>query len=576
MALLQFDGAGRVQLTRLWTASGDFTITFPSIDFVEPGAGNQEPLIGERNSNVHFIGFLSSGRIAVRVNTSSGGEEIIDSGYSDGDPVQITVIRSGGTLDLQVNASSVGTVASSSTFELNSIGAYNFENFVFTGQMDGVLTFTGGSEDMSFDFNQTPGSTTLPDSISSNDGTLTGFVTGGFIEPAGGAITIDSFTDTIGKAKQRDGNGQAVFLVEGDAINNPSAVEYQLDGTGPWLVLDNAPAGGRYSGNVTITGQQDITVRDADTPAETATVSKVTAGAVIMAWGQSNFAGRGINNQPYAAIGNNPVAQMWKSGNNILDVADPTGSDGQEAGSVFPRIAQLYSDLGVPIIIANVARGGSLIASWDKNSGTHYPNLTEVFNDLGGVELAVSCIGESDTLASTPQATYESEYNTVINDINTDFGCDNYVTYFPVGDTLNAMPTELAAIRTGITNIIASNANARNGGDLSVIDIDIATTPGNDGLHLKQDADLTQGGDIVYTALNSSTFSITTSGAPDGTFRASLIDGTLNAVYTGNITVTSNTITVQVSSPIGTLLRGVTFDNSDPSSSGMWLQGTTS
>jgi hypothetical protein len=573
---LQFDNSGRVQFATIWTATGDFSITIPSVAFVETALPT--PLLGHRNSNLHMIGFLSAGRVTVRINTSSGaGENIISSGHVDGDPIQVTVTRTAGTLELLVNGSSAGTIASTDTFLLNNVGTSNFENYTFGGAMDGVITITGGDDDITYDFDQTAGTTIVPDLAGgNNDGTLTGGTPAfDFFEPSGADITIDSFTEFVGRVKQRDSNGDAVFTVAGDVLNSPSAVEVSQDGGSTWAVLDAAPIGGRYTGVITVNGQQDVVVRNADVPATTATVANVTSAMCIAALGQSNFAGRGINNQPYVVVGSNPVAQMYKIGGTVFDLADPTGNDGQEAGSVFARIAQLYSDAGVPVCIGNIAVGGSKISTWDKSGGTWFSRMTDFYNTVGGIELAVSCIGETDTMDGTSQAAYELSYNNVINDINTDFGCLTYVTHFPVGNTLNGFPTELAAISAGISSIISTNANARSGGDLTVVDIDLGPV-GNDGLHLKQDADLSQGGEIVYLALSTSTLNITTTSTPDGSYDAVMWDINGRGIaYNGVINITSDSLSVSVIAPVGATIMGDAYDPAGGDTDGMRLKGVT-
>lgn len=315
---------------------------------------------------------------------------------------------------------------------------------------------------------------------------------------AGDTITITSPSTELDKVKQRDGSGQATFTVSGTISapgTPPTSILYDLDG-GPDQVLDASPTT-TFSGNVTVTDQQVLTVKYNNALAVTDS-ARLTSAVYILGWGESTQAGRGTSNQTVVPTGNNPTPLMYKSG-VVSDLTDPTGVDGSAAGSHWPRVAQRYSDDGIPVLVANLGQGSATLSLWTK-PGTYYTSIVNAVADLGGFSFAESIIGANDQSAGTLQATAETQLGSIVDDLFTDYGLKTYVTYYPVGDGIANTPT---AMRAAFDAVIASNANAIDGGDLITIDIDIATTPGNDGVHLKSSADLTTAGDIIYTALTA-------------------------------------------------------------------------
>lgn len=317
---------------------------------------------------------------------------------------------------------------------------------------------------------------------------------------ASASITINNPTQDT-KAKKRDGSNQATFTVDGVFDDGggtaTTAVEYRLD-TGSWLTLDASPGVGTFSGNVTVTNQQTVEVRLNNQTSITDSIDKVTAGVVIIPWGQSNQAGRGLVNQSVTVGGGNPTPLMYRTG-TISDLTDPTGTDGSEAGSVWPRIAQQYSDAGIPVIIANVAVGATLLSQWQP-LGTNYNKIVTAATALGGISFTSSVIGEQDQFAGTAEATVETEMEAIVDALFASYGCTTYISDHPNGDGLSGDSTN---VRNAYDSVIANNAHAKDGGDLATIDIDIATAGGNDGIHLKQTADLTTAGNLMYTAFNA-------------------------------------------------------------------------
>ena len=388
---------------------------------------------------------------------------------------------------------------------------------------------------------------------------------------AGASDTIDITSITDHECLQRDGSSQATFTVAGTISGTATTVEYRLD-TGSWIELDASPTT-TFTGNVTVTNQQDVSVRFSNDVGVTDTVIKITAAACIAAWGQSNEAGRGTNNQTLTVGGGNPTPIVYKSG-SFSELTDPVGTDGSAAGSTWPRIAQHYSDAGIPVCIGNVAVGGTLLAVWQPATA-NYIKITDFADAMGGLEFSTCVIGEQDSFAGTLQSTVESEMGAIIDALFTAYGTSNFIADIPFGD--NGLGWTDTIVRAAYDNVIASNVNAFFGGDLAVIDIDQATTPGNDGTHIKSDADLTTAGNIRYNAFTaiSSTLNLTIIGIPDGSFMTVLDKADGTRIQRQNETYSSEAVSILLTVPLGSTVKGYVDDASNPSVNGAYIEGVT-
>ena len=484
-----------------WTASADFSISGKFTYDI-----GTHPVLGDNAGNLNKLQCSSSGNISfVASNTHTIG------GFIDGEVVTWSFTRVGNTGTFTANGNT-SVKAITTPFTFDSLGQFNGGAFKFGGQWQDQLIMTGGDggDDRNYDFNQSIGVTVLPDSVGSQDGTLVGDTTGGgFLGGVGDSISITSHTnwDCI----QRDINNQAIFPVAGDVAGG-TIVEYELDASGTWLVLD-AAATTTFSGNVTVTGQQSLVVRIQTAPSITASIANLSAAMVVPCWWQSNMQGQATNHQPLSVIGSNPIPVMYKVG-AFTEMSDPTNTTATNGGSLLPLIAQYYSDQGIAVCFGNVAVSNTSIDLWAKGTA-NYLKITDFYNDVGGFEFTLSVGGEADSQANMPQAEMETKLNALVDDLNTDFGTKHSLVYFPIGDGLSG---DTASIRAAYDNVISTNANCKFAGDLSVINIDVATTAGNDGLHLKSDADMLTASQIIITALTSSTLSMVNTDVPDGLY----------------------------------------------------------
>lgn len=412
---IQFDNNGVVTFPD-FVESGDFYI---SLNFTY--AGSDDVLIGKSDGPHSFIATLS-GSVRVRINYADSpnvGSLVVDQSYS------LIVSRTGSTVTINLDGAET-TYTASGIIELGLLGAYNTNVLKYSGIISGNIIINGTSGNRTYDTNQAQASTTLPDTTSSQDGTLSGFTTGGFLGVQK-SIELTSVSDY--SVKKRDANGNAVFTIAGLVTGNPASIEYKLD-DGNWAVLDASPVS-TFSGDITVTGQQDLTVRHSDDIAITATAQKLTAAICIAAWGQSNCDGRGVNNQSVTVSGSNPIPIMFKQG-SFLELADPTGIRGASEGSVWPLVAQKFSDAGIPVCIANVGVGSTSVSQWQSNSN-NFGDVIDFATAVGGLSMAITVIGEQDS-TGTPKAQFKTEYLEPASYLDTNYGADTYCSYFPVGN----------------------------------------------------------------------------------------------------------------------------------------------
>ena len=563
---LQGDGNGIVTIPNA-TATGDFSLIFSALEITDPA--NAEIVIGISSDNNNFVACFAGADIYPRINGSNISPQY---NGTSGQIIKYEVSRVGTTVSTYADDVLVGSETNSGSFTLDRIFTYNSGLFKYTGLLSGTCTMTGftGAGTRTYDFEGS--GTTLVDTTSGENGTLSGFTTGGFTTGTN-EITITSVVDH--QSKQRDGSSQAVFTIAGAITGTATAVEYQLD-SGPWAVLDASPTT-TYTGNVTITNEQSVSVRFSNDVGTTATVNKLKAAAcIVIAPAQSNAVSRIDNAQTFTIDSGKPTPAMHLNG-AFSALADPTGEDwnGSDDGSLWPYIAKQYSDAGIPVCIGNVAEGGTSILSWAKG-GALFDRIIEFATATDGLEFAISLIGETDASAGTSTADFKTRFLDVATDINTDYGCYIYAVYFPVGSSTGTT-INVNNIRTAYDELIAENEFINFGGDLSVIDISSATDPANDNLHIKLDADATTASAIIYTALTAvfSSLSLTITGIPDGSYITVLDQEDGTRIQRQSETYSSESLVVSLPVAAGTRVKGYVDDGSDPSTNGAYIEGVT-
>ena len=560
---LIFDGNGLVTIPTA-TATGDFSVTL-TMTITDPI--NAEIAMGYNTNGEHFIASFNGAEVTARVANTTFSPRYTAGSVDD--VITIEVSRVGSSITMKVDTVTIATASTSSDFILDRFGTYNSGAFPYEGILSGVCTMVGfsGAGTRTYNFDTSSG-TTLTDTTSAENGTLSGFTTGGFDNTE--TIAITSVVDR--QCKKRDGSNQASFTIAG-TTSTTDAVEYRLDATGSWVTLDASPDGTNFTGSVTITDQQDLEVRISTATAVIDSVDKLTAALCICFWGQSNEAGRGLTNNTITVGSGNPEPIKWTSGGGFLEANDVTGVDGAAAGSLASRIAQMYSDYGVPVCVANVAQGGTSITEW-QSGGTYYPRITAFSTATGGISFTTSVIGETDSSNAMSTATMESNLNTLLSSLDTDFSTEHYLTYFPVG-TATGTTTNVNNIRAAFDNVISSNALCHDGGDLSTIDISSATNALNDNLHLKLDADQDTAAEIRFSYLYGSVADLTITGIPDGSYTTVLDDTDGVRVTRESLTYSSEDASTQLLVPPGTRLKGYVDDAATPSTNGAYIEVVT-
>jgi hypothetical protein len=486
--VLQFDGAGRVDFPEWDSGIGDFTVTIDSVTYVDAA----EIIIGHMGNIVNFVACINGGIIRFR---GGGGADIDVSGHTPGETISITVQRVGSTITLTTTAGSTFKGGATSAVLFNSFGEYQ-SGLIYNGIIGDTVGLTNGSV-RSYDTNQPLLSTTLPDTLDAQDGTLVNFTVGGFIVSPDPFITITAPLDN--QFYKRDANGDAIITVTGTMSNvspAPPSIEYRKD-KGAWSVLDAAPTSSTFSGPITLNGQGTIEVRISDDVGVTDSSSNVSSAVVLVQAGQSNTSGRGDENQIVYPCGGF-VPLMSNLSSDLLLMSDPTGTEvGLSAGSFLPGLANRYVERGFPVAMINVAVGGTTISQWQKPS-TNYTNITNALGvSINGSSGLVFNLGESDAVAGTLEVSFKADLNALIDDVFADFGVQTYIVKIVQGTTIPQPAGD--NIRQWQNDVIASNANALDGGDLSTIDIDSA--PSADNLHLKTNENLEDAAEIIFQAI---------------------------------------------------------------------------
>jgi hypothetical protein len=323
---------------------------------------------------------------------------------------------------------------------------------------------------------------------------------GAYQEGSTPADTISLTSPTARQTKQRDGSGNATFSVIGTYSNAVAGggIQYRWAG-GSWTTLVASPTGGTFSTSVTLsTGQGTFEVRLANATSVTASAALVTVGDVYAIFGQSNASGRGTNNRSYS--GSFSVNQYTGSG--WVNLADPADDDAKVLDSValdsglasghwcHKMATDLMTEVGVPVGIVIVAKGGTGITSFVAGANhldrsTLYGSLNYHLNQIGGCKVVLWWQGETDAVAGMSQATYNSNLDTIANDLQTDRG----VKLMPclLQNSTGITDANEIAIRSAVTQAVGDNANVILGPDFSAIISD-------DSFHLQTDVKVDNAG----------------------------------------------------------------------------------
>jgi carbohydrate esterase-like sialic acid-specific acetylesterase len=256
---------------------------------------------------------------------------------------------------------------------------------------------------------------------------------------------------------QRDSSGHADLQVVGAYVGAPTGIEASWNG-GPWILLDGAPIGGRYSGKLPgqSAGQGTLAVRFLNEPAVSASVPYVGIGDVFVIAGQSNATGHGTHDQVYA----HPTlkAALFGNDDHWKELHDPTDDDADQvdaisvdvkaAGSAWPLLATyILADQNVPVAFVPCPRGGTAIGTWARNTAPTwlYGSCMRRIHLLHGIKAWLWWQGEADAFIGTSQADYKARLDQLGANVFSDFGVK--VVAGSIGYKSDATASHVDAIR---------------------------------------------------------------------------------------------------------------------------------
>ena len=269
-----------------------------------------------------------------------------------------------------------------------------------------------------------------------------------------GAITLEGLTGY--QVVQVGDDGKAVVSLSGSAPDG--AVEVLVDHAEEsgflesWEALGEA-SGGAYAGEITLSegGPYTVSVRSADSPEETASVSRVLAGDLWVLAGQSNM--QGVGNltglpKPHPQVNLLRMNHEWTQARDPLHILAESAdavhgtyeSDEQRAASVrnsyrgtkgaglgLPFAIEMVERTGRPVGLVATAHGGTSMAQWDpalkdKGGDSLYGSMLAQVAAAGGKVRGVLWYqGESDANENA-QPIFREKFAGLIDAMRADFG----------------------------------------------------------------------------------------------------------------------------------------------------------
>ena len=236
---------------------------------------------------------------------------------------------------------------------------------------------------------------------------------------------------------QRGSANTGTIAIQGTYAGTPTSIEARalvMAGSGnsgsdsAWITLTPSPTGGTFSGSlgpVTAGGWYQIEVRSvtAGAPGVTSSVQRVGVGDVYLTAGQSNSANWGT---PAGVCADDRVSSYNYSNGSWAKAADPMPGAGGEGGSVWTRLGDLLAARdNLPVAFACMGEGSSQVADWVPVTGGYYAShitaAVQAF-PVNGFRAFLWHQGESDALASSGPAVYQTRLNSVISQSRVDAG----------------------------------------------------------------------------------------------------------------------------------------------------------
>jgi len=289
----------------------------------------------------------------------------------------------------------------------------------------GVATFSGLSIDLygtGYTLGATAGSLTSATSAAFN---ITSTATVALTKP----ITRQVF--------QRGAGNTGTIAIAGTYAGSPSRIEARalvMAGSGnsgsdtAWITITPSPTGGTFSGSlgpVTAGGWYQIVVRSvtAGAPGVTSSVQRIGVGDIYLTAGQSNSANYGT---PAGVCADDRVSSYNYSDGTWAKAADPMPGPDGPGGSVWTRLGDLLAARdNLPVAFACMGQGSSEVSQWVPGSGGYYASHITVAVQafpVNGFKAFLWHQGESDAIANTTPAVYQTRLNSVISQSRVDAG----------------------------------------------------------------------------------------------------------------------------------------------------------
>jgi carbohydrate esterase-like sialic acid-specific acetylesterase len=267
-------------------------------------------------------------------------------------------------------------------------------------------------------------------------------------------------------------------------------------------------ASGSWTGSLTSQpqGVGDVVCREVDATQNSFTIHPVGVGDRFVIAGQSNAVGQASVNYFYTSgtiLGMSPFAAIFGGNYAHLQLVDPVGFQtgwvdavndnsgiGNFGGSIWPLVATSYiTSTGLPIEMIPCAKDSSSISQWlpaadHQDRTTLYGACNYRVQQSGGVVKGwLWWQGESDAVAGTSSATYESNLKTIADAAFSDTGG-------VLVPTLLQTASGYSSSAQNTINTAINNAHANDSAHVAV-PADFSNLYADDPFHLKSSYNIT-------------------------------------------------------------------------------------
>jgi hypothetical protein len=500
MALV-FDGSGIVTGFS-FVASGDFSITLP--DYVVESAPNSASIIlGRQSSNTTFLGIADShGVIRARINGDNLNLSMPNT-ITAGQTLRISLVRAGGTLTITENVLGISdSISNTDSVVFDQYGIYAADSqYPLFGEMTGVATFVGDAGGIiTHNFEQATGTAVLVDTTSANNGTLSGFTTGGFVTAvqAQQVFTIANIPDGAYPTELWSEDKSSLFSGIVSYVSGVGSIPVpETTGAHYGLVRDN---------NTPSTNCAPIylVVTQSSDPADPADPVALEGYDIILLIGQSNMVGRRGPVDGVLDATNVRISQFGNSSQAVTLASDPLDHLDETSNTVGmgltlakAHLATLPSNRNV-LLVPSADGGTGFGTGFWRSGGTGYSSAVSSTNAallVGGLDNRLIAMvwhqGESDRGMSESQ--YSTDLDSLISGFRSEITGASGTTPVIVGE----VPTWSTQYGAGVAAALADTPS-RTSNTAWVPTSDLVD--GGDSLHFDA-ASLRTLGSRYYTAL---------------------------------------------------------------------------